>query len=209
MKLVSIVTTDGETLEARVSQPTNIRAAVVVAHPHPLMGGTFDSPVIVALQQALERDNIVALCPNFRGAGRSTGTHDNGIAERLDLLASLEWLMGQNPDVSLHLAGYSFGGRSALGVDHPAIRSWSTIAPALVNAPGAEQRELIGADPRPKLVVVGSNDTIVAPDQLAPLVAHWTATTMDIITGADHFWAGQLPTVVNRIVGHINEHIAG
>jgi uncharacterized protein len=203
MKLVSIVTSDGETLEARVSEPINTRAAVVVAHPHPLRGGTFDSPVIVALQAALEEAGIISICPNFRGAGRSTGTHDNGMAERQDLLAALEWITGEAPDVALHMAGYSFGGRTALGVDDPRIASWSTIAPALISAPGAAERDLVGAAPRPKLVVIGDRDDIVPPDQLTPLVAHWKSTTVEVINGADHFWVGHVSTVVNRIVDHI------
>jgi uncharacterized protein len=204
MKLVSITTSDGETLEARVTEPARIRAAVVVAHPHPLRGGTFDSPVVVALQSALEREDIISICPNFRGAGHSTGTHDHGTAEQLDLLAALEWIATEAPHLAVHVAGYSFGGRVALGIADGRIASWSTIAPAIVGAADSEQRERVGADPRPKLIVVGDRDEIVPATQLTPLVTHWNATTVDIVAGADHFWVGHVSRVVNRVVDHIS-----
>src|ERR1044071_6569767 len=85
---------------------------VVVAHPHPLRGGSMDSNVVLAVCQGLQAAGIAALRFNFRGVDGSEGEHGEGIAEAGDVLGALSFLAEQ-PSIDARrvgLAGYSFGG---------------------------------------------------------------------------------------------------
>jgi uncharacterized protein len=207
MSCVSLTTFDGETLEAVASEwGPACRCGVVLAHPNPARGGTFDSPVIVALQHALAAANIASIRFNFRGTGTSTGRHDNGVAERNDVVAALAWAHQQRPDIAIHLVGYSFGARVALSVSDPTVASWVAIAPPLLHDPCQGERALTASDLREKLLLIPENDQFCMPHDAAAVVASWNATTIETINGADHFLGSHLPGVVNLIVGHITNN---
>ena len=59
----------------------------VIAHPHPLFGGTMDNKVVQTIARAFVQSGWTAVRFNFRGVGASEGTHDNGQGEVDDLLA--------------------------------------------------------------------------------------------------------------------------
>src|SRR3981081_583868 len=81
-------------LEAILKQPRNgdVRGAALVLHPHPLGGGTMHNKVVFRATSALHEAGLVTLRINFRGVGQSTGTHDEGRAEREDARAGLDYL---------------------------------------------------------------------------------------------------------------------
>ena len=54
------------------------RGVAVIAHPHPLFGGTLDNKVVQTLARALVQCGWTAVRFNFRGVGASAGTHDQG-----------------------------------------------------------------------------------------------------------------------------------
>src|SRR4051812_30286612 len=60
------------------------RGVAIVAHPHPLYGGTLDNKVAQTLARAFKELGYVAMRPNFRGVGQSEGTHDHGAGETDD-----------------------------------------------------------------------------------------------------------------------------
>ena len=66
--------------------------------------------------QALNDAGLVTLRFNFRGVGTSTGSHDEGIGERDDLEAALDWLEAEHPLLPLFAGGFSFGSMVALSV---------------------------------------------------------------------------------------------
>ncbi len=82
------------------------RGVVVIAHPHPLFGGTMDNKVVQTLARAFVQCGWSAVRFNFRGVGASAGVHDEGRAERLDMLAVLRQVAPEGP---IALAGFSFG----------------------------------------------------------------------------------------------------
>jgi hypothetical protein len=55
--------------------------AAVIAHPHPLFGGTMHNKVVYHAMKSFLSFGIPVLRFNFRGAGLSEGTHDNGYGE--------------------------------------------------------------------------------------------------------------------------------
>ncbi len=100
-----------EALWWKVEQP---RAAAVVCHPHPLHGGTMHNHVTYRLAQAFRDGGVSCVRFNFRGVGRSSGVHDEGVGEIDDARAMLDWVARQEPGLPLWLGGFSFGARAAL-----------------------------------------------------------------------------------------------
>src|ERR1051325_6105665 len=58
-----------------------LRAAVVLAHPHPQYGGTMHTKVVFQAAKAFKRIGCAVLRFNFRGTGRSAGAFSNGPGE--------------------------------------------------------------------------------------------------------------------------------
>ena len=66
------------------------RGTAVIAHPHPLFGGTMDNKVVQTLARAFIQLGWRAVRFNFRGIGKSEGGWDEGRGEDDDALAVLE-----------------------------------------------------------------------------------------------------------------------
>ena len=86
----------------------------IVAHPHPLFGGTRDNKVAQTLARALVATGHACWRPNFRGVGGTAGDYDEGHGETEDLLAVVAAAraeLGSEPATTarLVLAGFSFG----------------------------------------------------------------------------------------------------
>jgi len=69
-----------------------VRGLVLVAHPHPLMGGTMDNKVAQTMARAFNQLGYVSVRPNFRGVGATEGAHDDGEGEMEDLLHVTDWM---------------------------------------------------------------------------------------------------------------------
>ena len=81
----------------------------VIAHPHPLYGGTMDNKVVQTLARAFVQLRLDARCASTSAASaRSEGQHDEGRGEVDDMLAGGRRPMA--PQGPLALAGFSFGG---------------------------------------------------------------------------------------------------
>ncbi len=86
-------------LEALLRVPEPAVGAAVMAHPHPLFGGTMHTKVVHAAAKLLaDRLGLLTVRFNFRGVGASAGAHDEGRGEVDDvfhLLRSSEaWAAG-------------------------------------------------------------------------------------------------------------------
>ena len=82
------------------------RGVAVIAHPHPLFGGTMDNKVVQTLARAFVQCGWTAMRFNFRGVGATEGVHDEGRGEAQDFLAVVN---GVAPQGALAVAGFSFG----------------------------------------------------------------------------------------------------
>jgi len=60
-------------LECLLRVHPNPRAVALVAHPHPMHGGTMNNAVIFHTDRMLHRAGMTTLRFNFRGAGESEG----------------------------------------------------------------------------------------------------------------------------------------
>jgi hypothetical protein len=96
-------------LECQLRLAATPKAIALFAHPHPLYGGTMDNPIIYRSARRVHQLGISTLCFNFRGAGKSQGTHNHGHGEIEDLETCSRWLKGLLPGLPLVFIGYSFG----------------------------------------------------------------------------------------------------
>ena len=161
------------------------RGIALIAHPHPLQGGTRDNKVVTTLARAFFSLDYCAARPNFRGVGASAGVYDQGIGETDDLVAVSEHLRKRFGELPLLLAGFSFGAFvQTRVVRRLAAERLALIAPA-VNRFDAEP---VPAD---TLVVHGDADDVV------PLAAvlEWARPQnlpIVVIPGGEHFFHGRL-----------------
>ena len=85
------------------------RGIAIVAHPHPLFGGSLDNKVAQSLARAFTELGYAAVRPNFRGVGASEGQHDHGEGETDDMVRVVDWALGRFGPLPVALAGFSFG----------------------------------------------------------------------------------------------------
>ncbi len=96
-------------LEAVISIKKDAQMLVVCCHPHPLYGGTMTNKVVHTLHRTFSERNMNTIRFNFRGVGRSHGTYAEGIGEVDDLNAVIRWAKDHWKNLTLALAGFSFG----------------------------------------------------------------------------------------------------
>ena len=180
--------------------------AVAVCHPHPLYGGSMHNNVTYAIADALEKSGIAALLFNFRGVGRSQGSHGGGIAEQEDVRAAMDWLgVVKGVDVGrLGLAGYSFGAGVAFPVG---CRDARVIAMALVS-PYFEISpfSLLKSCSKPKLILGGSRDDMVPAEDVETYGREAAEPKKcEIIKGPDHFWGGYERPMAEKVAGFFKD----
>ncbi len=207
LQSLTLATSDGVSLEAERAVPHDTsRATVVLCHPHPQYGGTMRSIVIGALFDALPDAGFTVLRFNFRGVERSTGAHDEGRAELLDVQAAVDAAVeARTHDEPLVLAGWSFGADMTLATHDDRIAAWIGIAPPLRFR---TDFDAVAHDERPKLLVLGQHDEFRAPDSVVEATAEWNATELDVIAGASHFFVGRTDRVVDAVRAFV-ERVAG
>src|SRR5918912_3777577 len=97
-------------IEAILREPAAaVRRAAIVCHPHPLFGGTMHNKVVFRIARAFQEAGFAVLRFNFRGTGRSEGTHDEGRGEQDDLRAAMAFIEQRYAGAEVWLAGFSFG----------------------------------------------------------------------------------------------------
>ena len=173
-------------VETVIDDPeTDRRGLLLVAHPHPLHGGSLDNKVVATLAKTALDQGWVAVRPNFRGVGMSEGTFDAGVGETEDLLAVVRFVEKSYPDLPWVLAGFSFGAyvQHRLRQQMPAQRL-ILIAPAVT---------MVEFDPVPvdTVVIFGDADELIPPTAMQ----HWADAqhlTVKRIPDAGHFFHGKL-----------------
>lgn len=195
---VVLTAADGVRLEGERRVPAGAWGAAVLAHPHPLYGGDMRTNVPAALFDALPAAGVAALRFNFRGVGRSEGSHGGGPAERLDVVAAIDGLLdgleaaGARAGLPLVLCGYSFGGDVTLAVDDPRVAGWCAVAAPLGERAGGP---VAAADPRPTVLLAPEHDQFRPPDDARAAAAGWTATRVEAVPGTDHSLLGRTDRV--------------
>ena len=96
-------------LEVVINRPKSApRGIALIAHPHPLFGGTLDNKVVQTLATTFTELDCVSVRMSFRGVGQSAGVHDEGRGETEDMLLVANFAKHEFGDLPIFLAGFSF-----------------------------------------------------------------------------------------------------
>lgn len=200
-------------LETVLAEPghNHLRGIAVVAHPHPLFGGTMDNKVVHTLFKALLELGFITVKFNFRGVGQSEGIlntgNDNGPGETGDVLAVVETVRKQfnarfDTPAPLLLAGFSFGGAiQAHAAQRLAPQKLVLVAPSVdrLSVPPVIQATKHEGEHGPDVLIIHGDR-----DEVVPLktVLDWAAPQelpVVVVPGAEHFFHGRLH-ILKRIV---------
>jgi hypothetical protein len=187
---LTLSTSDGETLEARIDSPDDPDRLTVFCHPHPLQGGSMNAPLMIAVASRLVDRGHAVLRFNFRGTGASTGSHDHGNAELNDLSAAIE--VATERGLELGVAGWSFGAWVSLRwlAQEDQTIPYVGIAPAATSLPD----ELPSG---PKRIILGTREQVVDP---AAVIAYAESRGIDLVlTPGDHFFHGRGKRIGNLV----------
>jgi alpha/beta superfamily hydrolase len=199
------LTLEGEVgvIEALLDAPAGLQArgTAVIAHPHPLFGGTMHNKVVQTLARAFVQCGWQAVRFNFRGVGASAGQYDEGRGEALDMVRVIVQTAASGP---LALAGFSFG---AFVTSHVVNMLGTERAPEkLVLVGTAASRFDVAPVPQElharTLVLHGEQDDTVSLQS----VMDWArpqSLPITVIPGVSHFFHGQLPLLKTLVVGHV------
>jgi uncharacterized protein len=182
-------------LEALLDLPAGEpRAAAVFGHPHPLHGGTMHTKVVYQSSKALARIGVAVLRFNFRGVGRSAGTHDGGPGEMDDYRAALEFMTGRFAGKPLWAAGFSFGSWIAwnVGLDDSRV-------PLLLGIGLPVDRFDFGpvrSSPKAKFVIHGERDELISIREIRRFYAELAEPKeLVVIEDANHLFDGKTSEV--------------
>lgn len=189
--------------------------SVLLCHPHPLFGGTLHNKVVYHAMKVFTDLGLPVLRFNFRGAGRSEGTHDGGVGETDDVRAGLDWL-AQEYRLPVLAAGFSFGAHTALQAGCGDRRVAGLVSLGTPVEAGDERwtrsygYEFLAGCSRPKLFLSGTCDPFGPVDRVeaalrdasSPKVLAW-------VPEADHFFTGRLPEMQLLLRGWVQAFLAG
>jgi hypothetical protein len=174
------------------------RFAAVVCHPHPLHGGTMHNKVVFRAAKAAWQAGLPTLRFNFRGVGKSTGSFSEGIGEREDVTAALDYLGTRFPAVPVCLIGFSFGASVGLrvGASDPRVVALVGLGVPVTST----NMDFLRGVLKPKLIIQGTRDQFGSRAQLEsfygmlaePKQLYW-------VQNADHFFMGKLEEVQRAI----------
>jgi alpha/beta superfamily hydrolase len=173
------------------------RGVALVAHPHPLYGGTMDNKVAGTLARTFVGLGYVAVRFNFRGVGTSEGVHDHGHGETDDMEILLNAMRAKFPGLPVALSGFSFGTFVSAQLQQRLIAAGAP-AERLVLVGSAAGKWAMPDVPADSILIHGETDDTI------PLsaVLDW-ARPQDIpvivIPGADHFFHRKLGHIKNLV----------
>jgi alpha/beta superfamily hydrolase len=190
-----------EMLRDEPGEGVDLRGTAVIAHPHPLFGGTMENKVVQTIARAFVQSGWRALRFNFRGVGASAGTHDEGRGETDDMLHIVATEADEGP---LALAGFSFGSFVAASV---VSRLAPQRTPQKIVLVGTAASRFVVPPIAPDLhdrtlLIHGEQDDTV---ELASVMdwARPQQLPVTVVPGGGHFFHGQLPLLKSLVARHL------
>ena len=175
-----------------------MRAAVVFGHPHPQYGGTMHTKTVYHAAKAFTRIGCAVVRFNFRGVGKSAGAWDEGVGEKQDYRAALDFAQARYPGVPLWSAGMSFGSWIALSVGAEDDRVSALVGIAITVS--RYDYRAIGGSPKAKFFVHGERDEICSLKEVRQFYASAAdPKELVVIDTADHLFDGKVSEVADAI----------
>jgi hypothetical protein len=157
-----------------------------------------DNRVIFRASKAVQEAGWAALRFNFRGVGASTGSYDEGMGEKYDAAAAIDWLAARYPHLPLALVGFSFGAWVGLEAGCPDPRIQALVGLGLPL--NFYDFDFLTENEKPTLYIVGTKDEFCPMEKLDFLARRLPRTSeVQRIEGADHFFDSQLEQVQGLI----------
>jgi alpha/beta superfamily hydrolase len=212
---VTLHTADGLSLVGELAAPVDRDpvATLVTLHPLPTHGGFMDSHVIRKASYRLPAlAGVAVLRFNTRGtsspAGTSQGAFDEGVGERFDVAAAIEFAEFHEdpPLVNRWLLGWSFGTDLALmhGLD-PSITGAILLSPPLRFSDDAHL-DAWAASGKPVVALVPELDDYLRPAEAVERFASVPEAEVIAVEDGKHLWVGEKQTyrVLTEIVQRLN-----
>jgi uncharacterized protein len=174
------------------------RGIAIVAHPHPLYGGTMDNKVVQTLARAFIALGYACARMNFRGVGQSQGTHDAGLGETDDIALLHEHMVARYPGLPVALSGFSFGTFVQSRLQQRLADEGRPAERLVLVGCAAGKWELLPVPASTILIHGEEDDTIPLKD-----VLDW-ARPQDlpviVVPGADHFFHRKLHHIKQWVI---------
>lgn len=174
------------------------RGIALVAHPHPLYGGTMENKVAQTLARTFVTLDYAVARFNFRGVGESEGVYDDGRGEVDDMAIMYEHMRARYPGLPITLSGFSFG-TFVQAQFAQRLEAEGRPAERLVLVGTAAGKWPMPPVPQDTILIHGEQDDTITMQQ----VFEW-ARPLDIpvtiIPGADHFFHRKLGHIKNLVV---------
>jgi alpha/beta superfamily hydrolase len=174
------------------------RALVVMAHPHPVYGGTMNTKAVFQGAKAFCRLGCAVLRFNFRGAGRSEGTFSDGPGELDDYRAALEFAASRYPGLEVWSAGISFGAwvATTVGAGDDRVTRLLAIAPPVKSYDFGP----LASSTKPKFFIQGERDELCPTGDLWEFYARASEPKdIAVIDAASHLFDGRLTEMAEAI----------
>jgi len=174
------------------------RGIALVAHPHPLYGGTMENKVTQTLARTFVTLGYATARFNFRGVGESEGEHDRGHGEVDDMHVMLDHMQEQYPGLPVALSGFSFGTfvqaqlQARLAAEGKSVERMVLVGTAAGKWP-------MPAVPEDTILIHGEQDDTIT----LQMVFDWARPLeipVIVIPGADHFFHRRLNPIKNLVI---------
>lgn len=208
----TVTTEDGQTLIGEVSTPLDhSTSAILCCHPNPTGGGMMDSHMYKKAANRLPAmAGITVVRFNTRGttseAGTSTGSYDNGRAEKYDVEAMIRYCFETLQLKEVWVVGWSFG--TSIAISHARdsrIKGLILLSPTLLDIVDGDL-EFWAEDGRPITALIPEHDDYLKPDQAELRFAVIPQIELIPVDGAKHLWVGE-PSV-HRVLSEITRIVA-
>jgi alpha/beta superfamily hydrolase len=218
-----VIATDEGTLAAVLAYPQDIPAIgrLVVAGPHPLLGGTMENNVVRAVAEGLAMQGWITLRFDYRGVGGSEGPSMCDAAamqsfwetsevqderERwTDLRDSCRWLREiDSAERPLVVVAYSFGNL----VLSQWLEQHGKPDAAICIAPTLDQHDLgpLGQSPVTKFIIAAEADFATSAESTHAALPSWKNTKTEWASDRDgHFFRGHESWLCQRIAHFLND----
>ena len=194
---ITIKTSDGLNLIGEVASPEGeITGSLLMLHPNPSGGGMMDSHIYKKAANRLPAmAGIQIIRFNTRGtsseAGKSEGEFDQGISEKLDVLAAIDYCFDQLKVKDLCVIGWSFGTEIALKYAHDKrIKELILLSPPMI-ATDDEDLVFWKEDGRPITALIPEHDDYLKPAQAKIRFSDLPNLKQIDVKGAKHLWVGE------------------
>jgi len=194
--------------------------AVVITHPHPMLGGSYRNNVVLGVADYLTSYmRVPTLCFNFRGVGKSDGSGSwRGSTEQIDTLSAVQYLLNNplltqsgNKITKVIIVGYSYGSviGSSVADKHDSVIGFSAISypfgPLTFMLLGHLLEPALNS-PKPKFFVIGDQDNFTGVSKFNTRVSEMKGTQIDskIFQGVDHFYQNHEKTLSKDIAAWIH-----